>query len=100
MSLGADHAVNLALMRADLFPLAIGLSGNYDPAAWDAWGERGEPAYFNNPLDSLAHMGGGHLEWLRGRFSVLLVCGHWGHDVPHHWPSWRAQPAHHLPRFC
>jgi esterase/lipase superfamily enzyme len=24
----------------------------------------------------------------------------WGRDVPHDWPSWRAQLAHHLPRFC
>ena len=24
----------------------------------------------------------------------------WGHDVAHDWPSWRAQLAHHLPRFC
>jgi esterase/lipase superfamily enzyme len=24
----------------------------------------------------------------------------WGHDVPHDWPSWRTQFAHHLPRFC
>ena len=24
----------------------------------------------------------------------------WGYDVPHDWPSWRAQIAHHLPRFC
>jgi esterase/lipase superfamily enzyme len=131
VSLGAYHAVNFALKRADLFPLALGLSGNYDPAGWNAWGERGEAAYFNNPLDSLAHMGGDHLEWLRGRLSVLLVCGQgqwedttgalessrrlaallaqkgipheldlWGHDVPHDWPSWRAQLAHHLPRFC
>ena len=23
----------------------------------------------------------------------------WGHDVPHDWPSWRLQIAHHLPRF-
>ena len=23
----------------------------------------------------------------------------WGYDVPHDWPSWRAQLAHHLPRF-
>jgi esterase/lipase superfamily enzyme len=23
----------------------------------------------------------------------------WGHDVPHDWPSWQAQIAHHLPRF-
>jgi esterase/lipase superfamily enzyme len=131
VSLGAYHAVNFALKRADLFPLALGLSGNYDPATWDAWGERGEAAYFNNPMDYLAHMGGDHLAWLRDRLSVLLVCGQgqwedttgalesskrlagllsekaipheldlWGHDVPHDWPSWRAQLAHHLPRFC
>ena len=131
ISLGAFHAANFALKRADLFPLALGLSGNYDPATWDAWGERGEATYFNNPLDYVAHMGGDHLEWLRGRLSVLLVCGQgqwedttgaldsskrlagllsekgipheldlWGHDVPHDWPSWRAQLAHHLPRFC
>jgi esterase/lipase superfamily enzyme len=24
----------------------------------------------------------------------------WGHDIPHDWPSWRAQLRHHLPRFC
>jgi esterase/lipase superfamily enzyme len=24
----------------------------------------------------------------------------WGYDVPHDWPSWRAQIAHQLPRFC
>jgi esterase/lipase superfamily enzyme len=131
ISLGAFHAVNFALKRADLFPLAIGLSGNYDPAAWNGWGERGEAAYFNNPMDYVEHLGGDHLEWLRGRLSVLLVCGQgmwedstgalestralagklgakgirheldlWGHDVPHDWPSWRAQIAHHLPRFC
>ena len=123
--------MNFAFKRADLFPLALGLSGNYDPATWDAWGERGEATYFNNPLDYVAHMGGDHLEWLRGRLSVLLVCGQgmwedttgalesskrlagllsekgipheldlWGHDVPHDWPSWQAQLAHHLPRFC
>lgn len=40
-SLGAYHAVHFALQRADLVPLAIGLSGNYDVATWRAWGERG-----------------------------------------------------------
>jgi esterase/lipase superfamily enzyme len=131
VSLGAYHAVNFALKRADLFPLALGLSGNYDPATWDAWGERGTATYFNNPMDYLAHMHGDHLEWLRGRVSVVLVCGQgqwedttgalestkrlagllsekgirheldlWGHDVPHDWPSWRAQLAHHLARLC
>jgi esterase/lipase superfamily enzyme len=130
-SLGAFHAANFALKRADLFPLAICMSGNYDPAAWDGWGERAEAAYFNNPMDYVGHLGGGHLDWLRDQVSLLLVCGQgqwedttgaldatrrfaallqskgiqceldlWGHDVPHDWPSWRAQLAHHLPRFC
>jgi esterase/lipase superfamily enzyme len=131
VSLGAYHAVNFALKRADLFPLALAFSGNYDPSSWHGWGERGEAAYFNNPLDYLEHMGGEHLDWLRERVSLLLVCGQgqwedttgslestkrlagvlsgkgirheldlWGHDVPHDWPSWRSQLAHHLPRFC
>jgi esterase/lipase superfamily enzyme len=130
-SSGAYHAANFALKRADLFPLAICLSGNYDPASWHGWGERGTAAYFNNPLDYVAHLHGDHLDWLRGRLNVLLVCGQgawedstgslestrrfagllaekgirseldlWGHDVPHDWPSWRAQLAHHMPRFC
>ena len=130
-SLGAYHAVNFALKRADLFPVAIGLSGNYDPATWDAWGERGEAVYFNNPMDYVTHLHGDHLDWLRSQLNLLLVCGQgmwedttgslestkrlagmlaekgirheldlWGYDVPHDWPSWRAQIAHHLPRFC
>ena len=130
-SLGAFHAANFALKRADLFPLALCMSGSYDPSAWDGWGERGDVAYFNNPMDYVAHLDGGHLEWLRGRLSLLPVCGQgqwedttgalestrrfaalleakrirceldlWGYDIPHDWPSWRAQLAHHLPRFC
>jgi esterase/lipase superfamily enzyme len=130
-SLGAFHAANLALKRADLFPLALCFSGNYDPASWHGWGERGTAAYFNNPMDYVGHLAGDHLGWLRDRVSLLLVCGQgqwedttgslestkrfaallagqgirheldlWGHDVPHDWPSWRAQVAHHLPRFC
>lgn len=129
-SLGAFHAANFALKRADLFPLAICLSGNYDPSAWHGWGERGDAAYFNNPLDYVPNLHGDHLNWLRSRVSLLLVCGQgqwedttgslestkrfaevlsakgirheldlWGHDVPHDWPSWRAQLAHHLGRF-
>jgi esterase/lipase superfamily enzyme len=129
-SLGAFHAVNFALKRADLFPLALGLSGVYDVGWMGAWGERGDATYFNNPMDYVAHLDGDHLAWLRSRVSLLLVCGQgqwedttgalestrrfagllaekgiryeldlWGYDVPHDWPSWRAQIAHHLPRF-
>ncbi len=49
-SLGAFHAVNLALRRADLVPYALGMSGNYDPTAWDGWGEQGEALYFTSPF--------------------------------------------------
>jgi esterase/lipase superfamily enzyme len=130
-SMGAFHALNIALRHADIFPLALGFSGNYDAASWRGWGERGMAAYFNNPADYVPNLEGGHLDWLRSRLSVLLVCGQgqwedttgslestkrmagllgdkgirceldlWGHDVPHDWPSWRRQWAHHLPRFC
>ncbi len=32
-------------------------------------------AYFNSPADYLANLNGDHLDWLRTRLSVLLVCG-------------------------
>ena len=88
VSLGAFHAVNFAFKRADLFPLAIGLSGNYDPTTWNAWGERGDATYFNNPMDYVANMSGDHLHWLRERLSVLLVVGE---------GSWEVQPTQSLP---
>ncbi|MEV6848604.1 alpha/beta hydrolase-fold protein [Actinoplanes sp. NPDC051411] len=130
-SLGAFHALNFAFKRADVFPLALCFSGNYDPTTWRGWGEQGEALYFNNPVAYVANLHGAHLDWLRSRLSLLLVCGQgqwedttgslastrrmadllaakgirhemdlWGHDVPHDWPSWQAQFAHHLPRFC
>lgn len=131
-SLGAFHAANFALKRADIFPFAMCFSGNYDPSAWHAWGEQSDSTYFNNPSAYVANLDGAHLDWLRNRVSLLLVVGQgaweteptkslpstlafvnvlsgkgirheldvWGHDVPHDWPSWRNQFAHHLPRFC
>ena len=130
-SFGAFHAANFCLRRADLFPLALCMSGVYDVSAVGGGWERGDTAYFNNPMDYMSHAGGDHLEWLRRRCRLLLVCGQgafedttgalestrrfaallrakgipceldlWGPDVPHDWPSWRAELAHHLPRFC
>ncbi|TAM92181.1 MAG: esterase [Jatrophihabitans sp.] len=131
-SLGAYHAANMVLRHAETFPLALGLSGNYDPATWHGWGELGDATYFQNPMSYVTHLGGAHLDWLRSRASLLLVVGQgawevdptgslpstrafaelltgkgirceldvWGYDVPHDWPSWRRQLAHHLPRFC
>lgn len=128
-SFGAYHAANFCLKRADLFPAAICMSGVYDVSV-QGGGERGDAAYFNNPVDYVANADGDHLDWLRRQASLLLVCGQgqwedttgaldstrrfgwllaekgirhevdlWGHDVPHDWPSWRRQIAHHLPRF-
>jgi esterase/lipase superfamily enzyme len=129
VSFGAYHAANFALKHAHVFPLAICHSGVYDVSVVGG-GERGDAVYFNNPADYVASLGGEHLDWLRGRVSLLLLCGQgawedstgalestrrfagllaekgirheldvWGHDVPHDWPAWRAQIAHHLPRF-
>jgi esterase/lipase superfamily enzyme len=128
-SFGAYHAANFCLRRADLFPLAICLSGVYDVSTL-GWGDPGDAVYFNNPMAYVAHMDGDHLEWIRSRANLVLVAGQgmwedttgaldstkafagllgskgirheldlWGHDVPHDWPSWRSQIAHHLPRF-
>ncbi len=87
-SLGAFHAANIALRRADLFPLALCFSGNYDPSAWNAWGKRGDATYFSNPMDYVANLGGEHLDWLRGRVSVLLVVGQ---------GAWEVHPTRSLP---
>jgi esterase/lipase superfamily enzyme len=130
VSMGAYHAANLALRRADLFPLALCLSGIYDVSRV-GWGERGDAVYFHNPMDYVAHLHGDHLDWLRARGNLLLVVGRgawedstgsldsthrfaallaekgiphqldvWGEDSPHDWPAWQRQIAHHLPRFA
>lgn len=75
VSLGAYHAVQFALQRADLASLAIGFSGNYDPTTWNSWGVLGDATYFANPTAYLPGLQGDHLEWLRSRLSVLLVVG-------------------------
>ena len=74
-SLGAFHAVNIALRRADLFPRALGLSGSYDPSDWRAWGERGTAAYFHNPIDYVPNLNGDHLDWLRSRVNLRSSSG-------------------------
>jgi esterase/lipase superfamily enzyme len=73
-SFGAYHAANFALRRADLFPQALCLSGVYDVSVV-GWGERSEAVYFQNPMDYVANLHGDHLDWLRSRVSLLLVCG-------------------------
>ena len=73
-SMGAFHAANFALRRADLFPLAICLSGNYDPST-GRWGERGDAAYFNNPTDYVGTWTATTSTGCARASSLLLVCG-------------------------
>jgi esterase/lipase superfamily enzyme len=87
-SMGAFHALHLALTRADLFPVAICQSGNYDPAQWHAWGERGEAAYFTNPTDYLPQLHGDHLYWLRDHVQIVLTVGQ---------GPWEVHPTSSLP---
>ena len=74
-SMGAYQAMQFAFQRADLAPLAIGLSGNYEGGTGHVWGERGDGTYFTNAADYVASLDEDHLEWLRQRLSILLVCG-------------------------
>jgi esterase/lipase superfamily enzyme len=129
VSMGAYHAANFALRRADRFPLAVCLSGMYDPTRV-GWGEPGDAVYFHNPMAYAANLHGEHLDWLRGQVHLVLTVGRgawedstgalesterfasvlggkgipheldvWGHDSPHDWPAWQRQIAHHLPRL-
>lgn len=74
VSFGAYHAANFALKHAHVFPLALCQSGVYDVSVVGG-GERGDAVYFNNPADYVASLDGDHLEWLRGRVRLLLLCG-------------------------
>jgi esterase/lipase superfamily enzyme len=91
-SLGAFHAANMALKHAEVVPLAICLSGNYDPSTWNGWGELGDETYFNNPMAYVANLDGPHLDWLRRRVAILLVVGQgaWEVDPTGSLPSTRA----------
>jgi esterase/lipase superfamily enzyme len=128
-SRGAYHAANFCLKRADLFPAAICMSGVYDVAVqgggqrgdavyfnnpMDYVAHLGGPHldWLRSQATVLLVCGQGQWEDTTGalestkRFGSLLAekgirheVDLWGHDVPHDWPSWRRQIAHHLPRF-
>ncbi len=80
-SLGAFHAVNMALRHAQVFPVGLGLSGSYDPSRWHAWGDRGDTAYFHNPTDYVPRLDGDHLRWLRTAVHIVLVVGEGAFEV-------------------
>jgi esterase/lipase superfamily enzyme len=130
VSFGAFHAANFALRRAELFPLGLCLSGVYDVGGlgWGERGDAvyfNNPADYvanlhGNHLASLRSrvslllvVGRGAWEDSTGsleqtqRFAGVLArkglrheLDVWGEDSPHDWPAWRAQIAHHLPRFA
>jgi len=129
-SFGAFHAANFALKRADLFPLAICHSGVYNvgvvgggergeavyfnnPMDYVSHLHGDHLEWLRGQVNLVLVCGQGQWEDTTGalesttRFAGLLAekgirheLDLWGHDVPHDWPSWRAQLAHHLPRFC
>jgi esterase/lipase superfamily enzyme len=129
VSFGAYHAANFALRHAHVFPLAICQSGVYDVSVVAGGERGDAVYFHNpmdyvshlhgDHLDwlrsqvSLVLVAGqgqwedttGALESTRAFAGLLSEKGipHeldlWGHDSPHDWPAWRAQIAHHLPRF-
>ena len=72
---------NIALRHADVFPLAIGLSGNYDPTTWNAGASRATPPTSTTRWPTSRNLHGDHLDWLRGRLSLLLVVGQGAWEV-------------------
>ena len=88
-SLGAYHAANFALKRADLFPLALCLSGNYDPTAWNAWGEPRRRDLLQQP-DGLRRRTCTAITWTgcAAASSLLLVVGQ---------GAWEVHPTGALP---
>lgn len=107
---GAVSAAGLAIQRADLFPVALCMSGRYD----------------DEVLAALDRLDPDHTEWISGRVLVVLGAGTdeldlaaaqefaarladlgIRHEVapvpagtPGGWPSWRHLAATTLPRFC
>jgi esterase/lipase superfamily enzyme len=130
VSFGAYHAANFVLRRADLFPLAICQSGVYDvsvvgwgeradavyfnnPMDYVAHLHGDHLDWLRSRVSLLLLVGRGQWEDTTGaldsthRFAGLLgekglrhELEVWGHEWPHDWPSWRAQLAAVLPRFC
>ena len=84
-----DPAPDLAVViEADRFPVAICLSGNYDPTTFRVWGVGGDAAYFTNPTHYVPNLSGDHLDWLRSRVHPVLVGG----EGP-----WEVHPTSSLP---
>ncbi len=80
-SLGAAEGAHLDWLRSRLSLLLVAGQGQWEDTT--------------GALDSTRALGA-----LASSKGLRVETDLWGHDVPHDWPSWRAQLAHHLPRFC
>lgn len=124
-SLGALHALNIFLRRADLFSGTIAMSGNYDLKAYSN-GFYDDNCYFNSPVDYLPNWNDEKvLNQLRHR-SIIIASGQgayedpsaskriseilyskginhwldlWGNDMPHDWPTWRQMLPYFLSKL-
>lgn len=123
-SVGALYAANMALKHPDEIAQAICLSGRYR-ATWFTQGRTSDELYYNDPSAFVWNLQGDHLERVRRRTRLTLVCGQgaheerclaetrhlasglakvgvptwldlWGHDVAHEWQWWRRQIRYHL----
>jgi esterase/lipase superfamily enzyme len=114
-SIGAFWALEVICRHADVFRLAICMSGSYDLSD-RLHGHWNDDFYFSSPLHYLPDLDDGwELDMLRSRF-VVLACGQgrwedpgeswrvahvlgergipnrvdlWSHDHDHDWPTWR-----------
>lgn len=73
-SFGAYHAANLALRHPHRVPVALCMSGVYDLGVL-GWGDRGGTFLAHTPLHTVGSAGDDHLDWLRTRLQLTLVCG-------------------------
>lgn len=127
-SMGAYHAVTMALKHPDVFDQVIALSGIYDVRYFvgETGGQRS--AYLNSPLDFIWHLDDGwFLDHYRSHDYIICVgqgdyeaeCLHdtkklqaafeakqieawfdyWGHDVSHDWVWWRRQIVYFFSRL-
>lgn len=81
VSMGGYHAAHLTLTRPDLAPVAITLSGSFDPTTWHPEGETGEATYHANPFAFVGGMYGDHLDWVRSLARLVLVVGQGAFEV-------------------
>jgi esterase/lipase superfamily enzyme len=123
-SMGAYYAANFALKKPEVFSYALCLSGRYD-ITWMTDGFNNHDIYLANPMAYVPNLEGEHLQRIREKTFLTLVCGQgkwedgniedtqklaslfeakgikhqcdlWGHDVAHQWDWWKRQARFHL----